>query len=260
MAELTLIDSSSDGLSCPWPAIPAPGGIPLTVLAEHPCPYLPDRVAQNRAFVCDAMPPELYHDLMDAGFRRSGTFVYQPICPGCRECQPIRVPVESFAMSKSQRRVWRRNADLVVSVAKPLATDEKFDLYQRYLDSRHARKPEDTRQSFEQFLYTSPVDTIELTYRDPAGRLVGVGICDVCSRSLSTVYFYFDPAEARRGLGVFSTLYEIHLARRLGIQHYYLGYLVRGCPSMEYKARFAPSDVLLPQGCWIVNSDALALK
>src|SRR5947207_5225999 len=120
-----------------WPALPPPRNIPLTTLAEHACPYLPDRTARNRAFLCERMPPELYHELMDAGFRRSGMLIYQPVCRGCRACQPIRVPVATFTPSKSQRRAWRRNADLLVSVAgagpsePPLPTQEKFDLYTR---------------------------------------------------------------------------------------------------------------------------------
>ena len=39
------------------------------------------------------------------------------------------------------------------------------------------------------------------------------------------MYFYFDPAESRRGLGTFGVLCEIEAAARLGIPHYYLGLL-----------------------------------
>jgi arginine-tRNA-protein transferase len=239
---------------CPWPALPPPRNIPLTTLAEHPCPYLPGRVARNRAFVCEGMPPALYHELMDAAFRRSGTFVYQPVCSGCRECRPIRVPVDRFTPSKSQRRAWRRNADLVVEVTSPpQPSEEKFNLYILYLRGRHDSQREDDFAGFVEFLYRSPVDTIEITYRlaDAARTLVGVGICDLCAaRSLSSVYFFFDPAHARRGLGTFSSLWEIDFARRRNIPYYYLGYWVRDCESMSYKAQLRPSEVLDPDGVW----------
>src|SRR2546423_1634045 len=121
------MSQSIDHIASAWPALPAPRGIPLTVLPAHACAYLPGRAATNRAFACARLSPELYHDLMDAGFRRSGNVFYQPICGGCRECQPIRVPVERFVMSKSQRRVWRRNVDLHIEVSRELkATEEKF--------------------------------------------------------------------------------------------------------------------------------------
>jgi arginine-tRNA-protein transferase len=203
------------------------------------------------------MPPELYHGLMDAAFRRSGTLFYQPICAGCRECRSIRVPVDRFTPSKSQRRARRRNSDLIVDVASPPeASDEKFDLYTRYLRDRHDRDGrEDSRDDFVAFLYRSPVQTMEVTYRlpDSSRTLVGVGICDVCAgRSLSTVYFYFDPApaHARRSLGVFSSLWEIDFARRCGIPYYYLGYWVRDCAAMTYKAHLRPNEILHPDGAW----------
>jgi arginine-tRNA-protein transferase len=228
----------------------------LTVLPPHPCSYLPGRVAQNRGFLCSGMPALLYQELMDAGFRRSGTFFYQPICRGCRECRPIRVPVGRFEPSKSQRRTWRRNLDLLVTVGAPAPTDEKFDLYTRYLRERHRKEEADDPAGFVEFLYHSPVDSLEITYREPGGRggaggrLIGVGICDVCPASLSSVYFYFDPAESRRGLGTFSSLWEIDFARRRGIPYYYLGFWIRDCAAMAYKANYRPAELLDADGVW----------
>lgn len=218
-------------------------------MPEQACPYLPGRASMSRAFLCDRMPGELYHELMDAGFRRSGTYFYQPVCRGCRACQPIRVPVERFVPSKSQRRTWRKNQDLTVAIAPPQPTDEKFDLYVRYVRERHHRD-EGQRPAWEEFLYGSPVQTLEFAYRDEAGALVAVGICDVCPRSLSSVYFYFDPAHARRGLGTFGALWEIEFARGQRIPYYYLGYFIEGCASMRYKGDFRPCELLGSEGAW----------
>lgn len=236
--------------ACPYPALPPPTRIPLTIVPEHSCPYRPERQAETRAFAAAQFPGELYHRLMDANFRRSGCVFYQPICRGCRACMQIRIPVARFAESKSQRRCWRRNQDLSISAGNPQATDEKFDLYSRYLTQRHDGLMPDERASFEAFLYDSPVDTLEICYRDTGGRLVAVGICDVCSKSLSSVYLYFDPDQSRRGLGTFGALYEIHLARQLGIPYYYLGYWIQGCRTMQYKANFRPCEVLHADGVW----------
>src|SRR5690349_11416678 len=91
--------------------------IQLTTFPPQPCPYLPDRLSTTRAFFAlDELSPSKYHELMDAGFRRSGRVIYQPACEGCRACVPIRIPVASFSPSKSQRRAWRRNQDLKVTV------------------------------------------------------------------------------------------------------------------------------------------------
>ena len=85
----------------------------LQRLPEHPCPYLPGLVARKRAFLANAMDGEVYHDLMDRGFRRSGDFFYAMDCEGCRACVPLRVPVARFTPSKSQRRVLRDRKSVV---------------------------------------------------------------------------------------------------------------------------------------------------
>ncbi|HEX8522817.1 MAG TPA: arginyltransferase [Tepidisphaeraceae bacterium] len=233
-----------------YPALGAPVRVSLTMLGAHACPYLPGRVSTSRAFLTKRLDPLLYHAFMDAGFRRSGRLIYQPVCAGCRACVPVRVPVDRFVHSKSQRRCWRRNADLRVEVGLPAPTAEKFELYRRYTTGRHDDQQPTDLESFLAFLYESPVDTLEFVYRDAAGQLLAVGICDVCASSLSSVYFYFDPEEEKRGLGTYSALWEIEYARREKIPHYYLGYWIKGAPTMEYKANFRPNELLNTDGIW----------
>ena len=243
---------STPHLASHYPSHPPPLGVRLVVLPGHECSYLPGRRSVSRAFMAGRMPGEAYHRLMDAGFRRSGKLVYQPVCPGCRACVPLRVPVAGFEATKSQRRCWRRNQDLAVTSGPPEVTEEKFALYRRYASEWHGKADdgEEGWDTFESFLYDSPVETTEFCYRDAAGRLVAVGICDACPSSLSSVYFYHDPAESRRGLGTFGALYEIEFARRAGVPHYYLGYWIAGCGTMAYKANFGPCEVLDADGVW----------
>jgi arginyl-tRNA--protein-N-Asp/Glu arginylyltransferase len=250
------------GTSSHYPSHPAPVKVPLMVFPEHACSYLPGRMSTSRGFMVGEMPGTVYHHFMDAGFRRSGKLVYQPVCRGCRACVPLRVPVGSFKPSKSQRRCARRNGDLAVIADVPRATAEKFELYRRYVSEWHGRTAEaqgelgtdEGWETFESFLYDSPVDTLEFCYRDPGGRLLAVGICDLCPQSLSSVYFYFDPGETRRGVGTFGAMYEIDFARSQGVPHYYLGYWVLGCSAMEYKSSFRPCEVLGTDGLWRVQN------
>ena len=48
----------------------------------------------------------------------------------------------------------------------------------------------------------------------------------------------------------FSALYEISKAKELGIPFYYLGFWVKGCANMEYKASFGPNELLEADGSW----------
>ena len=234
-----------------WPPPPLPVVQEMTVTESHACSYLPGRLATFRAFQAGRMNGEEYQQWMDAGFRRSGAIVYQPACAGCRACVPLRVPVERLALSKSQRRALRRNADLRVRVARPRPTAEKWELYDRYQREWHDGKQAGDLLAFVSFLYRSPVETVEFEYRD-GEKLIGVGLCDVSTKSVSSVYFYFDPAEAGRSLGTFSALYEILWAREMKIPYWYAGYWISGCGTMEYKARFRPCEALGTDGEWRV--------
>ena len=236
-----------------WPAWPLPvldDRRPLTTTTDHECSYFPKRPASFRAFEAAALSPEAYQACMDAGFRRSGRIVYQPVCPGCRMCVPLRVPVEKLELSKSQRRVMRKNSDIQVRAGKPEPTAEKWRLYERYQKEWHDGQQAGDPIGFVRFLYQSPVETLEFEYRDAAGQLLGVGLCDVSKKSISSVYFYFDPAQRARSIGTFSALYEMLWAREMHIPYWYGGYWVDGCATMSYKIRFRSCEVLSTDGVW----------
>ena len=82
------------------------------------------------------------------------------------------------------------------------------------------------------------------------GRLVGVGYVDALPDGLSAIYYFSDPDERSRSLGTFNVLSIIEEAGRRGLPWVYLGYYVKGCRSVEYKARFAPNEVLGADGTW----------
>ena len=222
----------------------------LPTVPDHPCPYLPGLEAAEEAFMIDRLDAEIYHDLMDIGFRRSGDYFYRPKCSACKACVPLRVPVDSFVPSKSQRRILRRNVDVNCEFAEPDLTDQKLDLYQRYLERQHpGSKQSQDPTGLENFLYSPSVDSLEALYTID-DRLVAVSIVDLCSRSMSSVYHYFDPDEAERSLGVFSVLAEIQWCQQRKIPHYYMGYWVKGASTMEYKANYRPHELLV-DGKWI---------
>jgi arginine-tRNA-protein transferase len=219
--------------------------LPLIQGERHACPYLPGLEAQEVYTYGWFVDSAVYEQLMDLGFRRSGDIMYKPQCPKCQKCVPIRIPVQKFQPSESQRRAWRRNQDLVVELDAPLSDDEHFGLYLRYQRHYHAEKEASTREDYERFLVETTIDTVEMRYRLD-GELVAVGILDVCPNSLSSVYFYFEPGLHKRSLGVFSALREIEECRTRGLAWWYPGFWVEGCRKMEYKTRYQPHELLWP--------------
>lgn len=223
------------------------GNLPLG--PEQPCPYLPDRQARHGGFITEHLHPDVYHVLMDRGFRRSGLVFYRPSCDGCSQCRPLRVVVDAFTRSRSQQRVWRRNQDLRVRLQAPRLTIEKWRLYRRYQENQHNGTMGTGLEDLRQFLYQSAVNTAEIVYY-LNDTLVGVSIVDVAARALSSVYMFFDPQYAERSLGTYSALWEIDHCRRRGIPYYYLGYYIRDCVKMNYKARFGAHELLGADGRW----------
>jgi arginine-tRNA-protein transferase len=222
--------------------------IQLYEIFHGDCPYLPNRSWVTHTFQLPHFDSGMYERLISEGWRRSGSAFYQNHCPGCNLCIPIRVPVDRFRPSKSQRRVWRQNADVTVERRPIEALPEVFDLYQRYSRARHDPDEEVSFEAFRSFLGTSPIDTdMMLYYVDE--RLIGVGWIDVLPHSLSSVYYAFEPDESHRSLGTFSVLKEIELARELGKPHHHLGFYVPGCRKMSYKNRFTPHELLM-EGEW----------
>ena len=107
-----------------------------------------------------------------------------------------------------------------------------------------------TRDDFESMVGDWSVATFFLEARDPSGRLVAVSLTDRLSSGLSGVYKFYDPAEARRGLGTWLILSLIEHARRTGLPYVYLGYWIAGSAKMAYKARFRPLERLGADG-WV---------
>ena len=216
----------------------------LTV--EHPCGYWPQRLARDLVLdPVDPMLPGLYGPSLAMGFRRSGSHVYRPHCAACQACTPVRIPVERFRPSRSQRRCLERNADLRV-LARPAArTGECFELYRRYVGTRHAGGGMDdpSPADFDGFLSCAWSPTIFMELRE-GEALLGVAVTDVLPDSLSAVYTYFEPAAAARSLGTFAILTQIEHARTLGLPYLYLGFWLDGHPKMDYKKNFRPLERL----------------
>ncbi len=208
----------------------------------HACSYLPGRMARSQvAAPAHQVNTAVYSALLQQGFRRSGAHTYRPHCDVCRACVPVRVPVDEFVPSRTQRRVGKRNSGLQVSLSAPHFDVEHFELYQRYQSARHAvgGMDHDDREQYMEFLVSSHVDTWLLVFRDQ-GVLRMVSLIDSVADGLSAVYTFFDPDLPTRSLGVYNVMWQIELARSLHLPYLYLGYWVEGSKKMAYKQQYQP--------------------
>lgn len=217
----------------------------------HACSYLDRR--QARTLFLDpreTIGPDTYQVLTEQGFRRSGSHLYRPHCRTCQACVPTRVPVADFAPRRTQRRNLKDNADLTVQIHHGAYSPRFYDLYARYIAGRHTDGDmyPPSRDQFRSFLLSPWSDTLFVcSYL--AERLVAVAVTDRQPRGLSALYTFFDPDLPDRGLGVWSVLQQIELARRFGLPYVYLGYWIGDAAKMRYKTDYRPVELFL-DGHW----------
>jgi leucyl-tRNA---protein transferase len=259
-------------------------GVPLPDVPQ-PCAYLPGRRACFEHYQLLQYDDAAFCRLLEQGFRHFGSYFFRPACRGlpgeawCGACVPLRVPVATFTPSRSQRRVLRLGAAVEMSIAEPEFTTEKFELYKRHKE-RFARTTDDLQLPPEQTMGTEDAGSFRFAFYEGSrftrectlrldGRLIGVGFLDVASRLASSIYFFFDPDHERLSPGTLSVLREIEYARQVGLEHYYLGYLIRANPSMRYKAAFRPNEAFDGRawralrgadGRYLANAEALRVR
>ncbi|MDD2774406.1 MAG: arginyltransferase [Gallionella sp.] len=230
--------------------------IPLTALnfyltSPYECSYLATQEARSQVATPSILiDGAIYSQLVHHGFRRSGTHTYRPLCDGCQACIPLRIVVSAFQPNRTQRRVWKRYAQMEVSAHTLQDSPEYYALYQRYQHARHAGggMDNDDYASYQHFLLESHVDSVLVTFREQ-GVLRMVSVVDALSDGLSAVYTFFDPDVPNSSFGVYNVLWQIELCRQLQLDYVYLGYWIENSRKMAYKTQYQPSEGLF-EGVW----------
>ncbi|GGK81673.1 arginyltransferase [Amphritea balenae] len=221
---------------------------------EHECSYLEGLEAKT-LFVDpqEIISTDAYSQLSDLGFRRSGKHIYRPYCSNCQACISVRVNATDFVPSKSQKRIINKNADLKVIAVPAQYTDEYYELYAKYINTRHSDGDmyPPTPDQFSAFLIDGAQKGCFYEFRDNSGHLVALAVTDFLTQGLSAIYTFFDPDEQRRSLGSYAILWQLQETRRQDLEYLYLGYWIRECQKMAYKVAYNPLEMLL-HGQWIV--------
>ena len=226
------------------------------VTPSHSCSYIDDQQATTLFLDPKVQPePQLYQQLSEQGFRRSGGHFYRPHCANCTACMAARIPALRFKANKRQRRTWNKNQDLDVSIVQPAFTKEHYALYERYIIERH-QDGDMFPPSEEQYISFLTEGWIEhglfIEFRKE-NQLLALAVVDKLEYALSAVYTFFDPEYSNRSLGSYAILWQIDYCLQHQLSMLYLGYWIKGCPKMSYKTEYRPLELLTNSQWLLVN-------
>ncbi len=208
------------------------------------CSYLRDKEQITHYKIIDNCSSQSCQELIERGFRRFGKMYFRPICSSCNECQSIKIDVANFIFSKSQRRVMKKASAIKSYIQIPTITKEHITLFEKYHLYMKDKKGWDYQPTSAQHYYNSFVEghgnfgqEILYFYEN---KLIGVDLIDILQDGISSIYFYYDPDFTEYSLGKLSLYYQIMFAKKNHKKWIYLGYYVKDCSSLSYKAHYKP--------------------
>ena len=216
--------------------------------ASSLCPYGLNQHAVYHQAAFTRMDNKTMGDLLANGYRRNGNHMYTMHCPHCARCVSIRQDPLAFQPNRTQRRILRKNKDIVVQQAPLAMSIRSLGLLDKFLRIRFNNMRSQAQSYYSHFFITTISTCFELRYW-AGSDLVGVAIVDAAPGWLNAVYFYFDPDQSWRSPGTFNILNLASFCRKHRIPHLYLGYWIDGLSEMAYKKAFKPHQLLL-DGTW----------
>ena len=208
------------------------------------CSYLAEHKQTTHYKVIDNCSAQQCQELIERGYRRFGKMYFRPICEGCNECQSIKIDVENYTFSKSAKRVLKKAHDIRTFIQKPTLTQEHLALFEKYHLYMHEKKEWAYEKTTPNHYYSSFVTGHEsfgyevLYFYE--NELIGVDLIDILEDGISSIYFYYDPDFKEYSLGRLSLYNQIQYAKKTNKRWIYLGYYVKDCPSLSYKAQYKP--------------------
>lgn len=183
-------------------------------------------------------PPQAMDDLWAQGWRHFGAEFFRysvsPQGDGWQTIVPLRLHLAGLTLTKSQRRVLRKNEDVELRIVPATLSDEAKAMFQRHKE----RFTENVPEALTTFLSTEPgtVPCRCLEFQAwVAGELAALSYLDVGEKAVSSVYGMFEPKHEKRSLGIYTLLQEMLWAQARGFSLYYPGYATDGSSPYDYK-------------------------
>lgn len=200
----------------------------------------------NEIGEASAVPRERMDELWAQGWRHFGSkfFRYSLMWQDeqWKRVLNLRVPMQDWKPSRSQRRTLRQNEDLKVDILPAQPKEEELLLFHRHKMRFKSNVPELLSDFLGEDPNGCPCPCLQIAVRSE-GRLVATSYLDLGLRACSSIYGVFEPEESDRRLGIFTMLQEMLYAQEQGMEYYYLGYACVESSPYDYKKEVRPAQL-----------------
>ena len=163
-------------------------------------------------------------------------------------CNMKNVSINFTGINKKKRNI-KKNSHFRIEISQQ-KKEIYYPLYENYINTLHQDGTmfPATIDQYNSFIGSNITEQLylEIWHND---QLISVAVTDMLKDALSAVYTFYHPNYNRHGLGVFSILNQLSLAKEMKKEFLYLGYQIDACKKMNYKNRYYPHQVLI-ENCW----------
>lgn len=171
------------------------------------------------------------------GWRHFGSYFFRYSEVNDKHILPLRIQLENFQTSQSQKRILKRNQHLVQRCVPAFIDAEVEQLFEKHKQRFKDNIPE----SIHTFMSYSPANTPclcqSLCLYDQ-DTLIAISYLDIGDMASSSVYQCFSPAYEKYSLGILMILLSIQHSITLGKTLYYPGYAFTEPSHYDYKKTF----------------------
>jgi leucyl-tRNA---protein transferase len=171
------------------------------------------------------------------GWRHFGTYFFRYAKLEENHVLPLRIRLNQFVTSQSQKRILKKNSDLGIQFS-PAFIDHRIE---NLFEKHKTRFKENVPESIHTFMSRTPA-TLPCLCQSlcifEKEQLIAVSYLDIGETACSSVYQCFDPNYEKRSLGILMILLSIQEALKLGKTLYYPGYAFIEPSHYDYKKTF----------------------
>jgi len=193
----------------------------------------------------NSVSPEYMEMLWADGWRHFGSFFFRQKVGlnqgSLTNIIPLRINVNEFSPSKSQRKIIRQNKKTKVIFRDAFIDEEKEAIFDEHVKRFKENVPNTIFDFVDKDTANVPCHTMEccLYHQD---KLYAVSFFDIGKYSNSSIYAMFLPDFGKYSPGLFTLLEELRFARSQDKQYLYTGYAYTQSSHYDYKKKFKGTE------------------